>query len=108
MRITCHDIFDFEKNLESADSVHRQTVFYNRSQRHLEGYSYEITYQLSAVLEFDDETQALLEAGVVCGIDQETADGDMTGTDKMKELHVAIAGYCRAKELKMLPGILDM
>ena len=107
MRITCTDVDGFLTNLESADSVHRNTVFYNRTRRHLEGYSYEIVYQLTAILEFADDSQALLETGEICGTDQETADGKSDGSERAINLVEKVGKFCIKHNLKMLPGILD-
>ncbi len=114
MKIVCNSIEDFLENLQTADAVHRKTVHYNRTSRpagtsdRRSATSFELFYQVSAVMEFGDGTQALLEAGVNCGIDRKTADGGDDGTVEQKRLHELICDYCSAHGLKAMPGIIDV
>ncbi len=109
MKITCSTVGEFLENLDAAESVHRATVFYNSTSRPLNEAktSWEMYYQLSAVLLFSDDTQALLEMGVICGIDRDTADGGKDGSLKGEALHNLAKAHCDQNKLTMLPGILD-
>ena len=107
VKITCSNITDFLENLSAVDNVHRRTVHYDRTSRELSEFSSEVFLQVSAIIEFADDTQALLEAGVNCGVDRRSADGDLDGSGVQEELMKNIAGYCEANKLKLLPGILD-
>lgn len=112
MRIKCQDVADFITNLGSAKSIHRQTIYFNRSRRGIgdnpNPTSFEVYYQLSAVLVFGDEEDVLLEAGEVCGVDRMTADGETLGADRQIALHDKMVASCKFLDLKLLPGILDL
>ncbi len=108
MRIKCDTIDGFLKNLDGAD-VHRKTVHYNRSQRDVGEVSVEIWYQVSAVVRFEeDDGEALVEAGMLCGIDRDADDGGTDGTREQERLHNQVLAYCVLNDLKPMPGILDI
>ncbi len=107
MKITCSSVDGFLENLNVAVSVHRNTVHYDRTDREISDVSDELFYQVSAIIEFADGTQALLEVGVNCGKDTMTRDGETEGTTNRGEMHNAVEKYCEVHDLKMLPGILD-
>lgn len=116
MKISCRTIEEFLTNMpEEAAGLYRGVVYYNRERRPIRGENYsggedtsfEVGYQVSAVLNYVDGNQALLEAGEMCGIDRETADGDSGGTDRMNVLHCMVTDYCKARSMKTMPGIID-
>ncbi len=107
MKITCSSVDDFLENLNAAAGVHRNTVHYDRTDREVSDVCDELFYQVSAIIEFADDTQALLEVGVNCGIDTMTRDGETEGTTNRGEMHKTLEKYCEAHDLKLLPGILD-
>lgn len=113
MRITCTDLDDFIENIHDQN-IYNDTVFISKSRHSLnpglsvrESTSLRIILQLSAVLEFVDGGQALLECGIDCGVDRLTADGNTEGSDTMKLLCDRIKSYCDERELRIRPGLLD-
>lgn len=109
MKISCHDLHDFIRNMEQG-SVFGNRVHINRSVSASDeaGLFKDIYLQSSAVLEYDDETQVLLECGVYCGKDIDTADGTSVGSDQYDDLHTELMQYCDSRDVKLLPGILDL
>lgn len=111
MKITTSKIDDFIRNLQDT-GVFRSTVYYENSSRHLNGKtkrdatSFEVFYQASAVLEFEDG-QALLVCGIECGIDRTTGDGGLEGSNERQRIHERLSEYCQSVGLKLMPGVLD-
>jgi hypothetical protein len=113
MRITTSSVENFLSNVGVADSVFNNVIYTERSRRHLNGKtprdatSFQVFFQLSAVLNFADGGQALLVCGIDCGVDRTTADGDLEGTARLKELEEQVVGFCTENKLRLLPGVLD-
>lgn len=113
MRIKCDSLDEFLDNLREA-AVYRRIVHYSREREPLNGRtradatSWDIWYRVSAVLEFEDGGQALLEAVEHCGQDRTTADGGDEGLRRQVELHTRLLDECRDRELRVLPGIVDL
>lgn len=113
MKITTTTVDSFLNNIASAESVFNDTVYIERSRRNLNGKnmreatSFQVFFQLSAVLIFSGGGQALLVCGVDCGVDRTTADGDMEGTARLKELEEQVIRFCTEHKLNLLPGVLD-
>ena len=113
MRITTTTVDSFLANVSSAESVFNDVIYTERSRRHLNGKtprdatSFQVLFQLSAVLNFTDGGQALLVCGIDCGVDRTTADGDMEGTARLKELEEQVIAFCTENKLKLLSGVLD-
>lgn len=114
MKIICYTIEDFLTNLKGGDfRVHRGVVHYNRTSRPMgncspkDATSFEVFYQVSAILQFEDGSDSLLEAGELCGIDRTTGDGGPEGTDRQKTLHATVLEFCLFKDLRPMPGVID-
>lgn len=107
MKITCSNVADFLQNLRSADSVYRNIVHFDRTSREISEVSAELVYQLSTVVEFVGGSHALLAAGMICGVDTLTADGEQEGSKVRCIMHGEVMAYCDEHNLKLLPGILD-
>ena len=82
VRVTCQNVEEFIENLDSAESVFRNPVWCSVTRRaeDEDGVTFTIGFQASAVLNFDDESQVLLDVGVRCGMNYEDATQDFTGT----------------------------
>jgi hypothetical protein len=104
---------DFLANLDGA-KVYRSVVHYDRTRvpmgdkHQRDATSFEIFFNASAVLEFDDEGQALLQCGEHCGIDRLTADGGTDGTDRQLVLMERLGEFCNGRSLNLKPGLIDM
>jgi len=112
MRIKCYSVESFLSNLIDQN-VFQKTVFVNRSCVPLgnnprDSVSFDINIQASAVIEYDDGGQALVECGEFCGVDRHTGDGDDGGTRKQIELYEALVNFCSQRDLVVKPGVLDM
>jgi len=107
MRITCETIGDFLQNIGDGDP-HRKTIHFNRSRKDMnsDGSSQEVYLQMSAVLRYEDTTEALVECGFNCGIDR-GEDDVKAGTKLQTELTQMMEEYCEANGLRLRPGVLD-
>ena len=112
MRIKCDSVEAFKENMTAT--VHRNTVHVNRSlvSRTTDpvtlSHSVEVMFQASAVVQYDDGSEALVECGVSCGVDLRTADGDDEGSRRWDELYNDIVGFCSDRGLTVKPGVLDI
>lgn len=113
MRIKCDDVGAFLENLKD-EKIHRDMVYVNLNRVPLgegpprKATSFDVYFQASAVIEFDkDEGQAIVECGEHCGVDRETSDGGIEGTNKAMELMNMIQTFCRQLGLTIKPGLLD-
>lgn len=111
MIIRCQSLGDFLKNIESG-KVFRNTVYMNRTRDPVNGpknlaTSFDVYFQASAVLDFGEDGLAFLECGELCGIDRETADGNMEGTERQKDLTRELELFCEGNGLSLLPGVID-
>lgn len=112
MRITCQYLEDVLENLETG-RPHRNTVYFDRTSKPngngspRTAVSFDVYFQVTAVLEFEDGTQALLVYGEFCGTDRRTSDGGTEGMDRMRELLGQLQDFCGEKGLVLRPGILD-
>ena len=113
MRITCNTIDDFIENIR-GEKLYLKQIFIERTSRPLNGTSkrdatsFEIYFSASAIIEYADGGQALLTAGVDCGIDRTTQDGDKAGTRMQDVIHAQLVEHCRNNDLKLKPGALDI
>ena len=111
MRITTHDIGDFLANMEQQ-TVYGKTVYVDRTVEPLNGTkkdatSWDVVLHATAVLDYEDGGQALLECGIDCGIDRDS-DGETEGTDYLNGLKDAIVDFCNSNGLTVKPGVVDM
>lgn len=109
MKISCFNIHDFINNLEQG-TIYGDRVHCNMSVQKSDeaGIFKDVYLQSSAVLEYADETQVLLECGIHCGQDIDTSDGTDAGTEKYDDLYMELYHYCDGRNAKLLPGILDL
>ena len=113
MRIKVNNISHFIRHLETAN-VHRRTVYYEEVFENLNGKtmkdatSFHVQLQASAILEFDDNSAALLDCEVDCGIDRTTVDGSLEGSAALEKEKGLLTGYCEQKQLRLLPGTIDI
>ncbi len=113
MRITCHSVADFLVVLE-GEKVYQKTIYVNKTKRPLNGNtprdatSFEVVFQASAVIDYSDGGQALVECGEICGIDRESDGGEWDGSEAEASLRDSIQKFCKEQNLTMKPGILDM
>lgn len=113
MRIVCHTLDDFLKNLRST-SVHRGVVHANivsrpwGEERKDKATSFVVVFQASAVLEFpNDQGQALLAFGTETGIDRISQPQSTAGTNLACSLLNKLKMDCDDLGLTVMPGILD-
>lgn len=113
MRIACVDFDDFIENIHEQN-LYNDSVFVSKSRRSLnngasirEATSVQVILQLSAIIDYADGGQALLECGIDCGVDRLTADGDTEGSATLKDLCDRLKAYCDERELRIRPGLLD-
>lgn len=113
MRVTTSNVEDFVENLRNAKSIYRRCVYFERSDKPLNGKtkyeatSFEIFYHASAVLEFEDGGQALVACCIICGVDRKTKDGGLDGSIARDKMHGWLKAYCDSCGLHLLPGVLD-
>ena len=112
MRIKTHSVADFIKNLE-GHKVYNDAVFVDLSKQPLNGNgprdatSWLIILHATAILDFTDGGQALLELGKECGIDRET-EGEIEGTREWNLCEEDIIDFCDSNGLTVKPGVIDM
>lgn len=109
MRIQCQELGDFLQNLDEG-GIHRKVVHVSRVLNKEDRRS-PVTYvslQCSAVVEYGDGTEALIECGFYCGADVATSDGGPEGSERFDEFREELSDYCLKKDLRLLPGVIDM
>ena len=111
MRIKCENLEDFMENIQDA-AVYQGYVYVNRSRMSLNGdarnaTSFEVFFQASAVVNFGDGGQALVESGQSCGVDRLTGDGGAEGSDVGQNLYRQLVEFCEEQGLVVKPGMLD-
>jgi hypothetical protein len=103
---------DFLKNLE-GQQVYQHTVYVERVVSYLNGSgmrdasSFEVCLRISAILQYKDGGQALLEAAETCGVDrltENTLEGSTQFDELLRQLHQA----CTEAGLQVRPGTLDL
>lgn len=107
MRITVTSYEAFVENLE-GEKVFRNTIYYHRAdlptQSEVEKPK---ALQLSTILDYGDEGQAILEAGIDCGKDVLAGNGHTDGTDQVDKLLEQMRSYCESHSISLKPGILE-
>ena len=112
MRIQCQSVQAFLENLE-GQKVYQKTVYVDKT-RHAYGdddrkaSSWDIIFQASAIIEFEDEGQALVQLGVDCGVDRKSDGGEYNGSEEADVRRDTIEAFCKENDLTMRPGILDL
>jgi len=111
MRIKCKNLQDFMENLKGA-TVYQGRVYVNRSRMPVgdnarSSTSFEVFFQASAVINFGDGGQALVESGQSCGIDRLTGDGGTEGSNIGQSLYRSLCEFCEEQGLSIMPGLLD-
>lgn len=112
MRIKCFMLDDFIENLKGCD-VYNSTVFYQKYSSPLNGDKYSassfmIAIGYSAVLEYPDGGQALIECEQECGIDRYSAPETLEGSETQAKLMEKMSHFANDAGLKELPGTLDL
>lgn len=112
MRIKCVDVDSFIENLK-GHNVYNQTVYIDGDRKPLNGsrwdaISWGVSFQASAVLEFPDGGQALLECGIDCGVDHDDSKDGQDGTKLQKKLKDKLETYCDDYGLMVKPGVVDI
>lgn len=114
MRIACDTVADFLENIRGA-VVLGKSVYVNQIQHSLnatgsvrEATSIEVGIQLSAVIQFDEEGEALVECGEMLATDRLTANGSLDGTERFKEILENLRSFCSANGLTIRPGVLGI
>jgi hypothetical protein len=108
MRISCHTIADFKKNLE-GESVFLETV-YEESSKIVENEDTgkcDVYYKLSAVIDFGENGQALVQSGELCGTDRPVSD-EFDGSERLEELRETVHSWAAGNHWKVKPGVLDI
>jgi len=97
MLIRTQSVRDFLKNLlAEGTAIYRKAVYEERSSVAMNGAtnakatSFEIYYQVSAIVDFDGEAQMLLVCGEYCGIDRLQEGDPKEGDKKFKELQTLL------------------
>lgn len=111
MIITCSTITDFLENLDGV-GVYQDTVYINKFWDPINGNkrtasSFDVSLQASAIIEFGDGCQALVQCGEDCGVDRHTSDGDLEGSKKQQELFQIVTDFCSGHKLVVKPGLID-
>lgn len=114
MRIEVHTIDQFLHVLEDAvqrgGGIYNDVVHYDRTTRKIgEGRHdnrEEVNFSASAVLDYKDGSQALLQCGVNCGTNVVASDGHTNGNDKAGEHHLALLQWGNGHDVRLLPGII--
>ena len=116
MIIKCQSINDFLKNL-TGEVVYLGRVYVDRTLSPANGTSlrdassWDVTLQVSAILNLGDDEQALVLSGEDCGVHRESGqyrEGEISGKERADELRTKIIEFCDDAGLKVKPGILDM
>jgi len=112
MRIKCASIDSFIENLRNQ-SIYGNTVYLDHTRNPLNGtmrdaISWEVTTHITAILDFPDGGQALLDCGVNCGIDHDDSADGQDGTKLFKRYEDRIESYCEEYGLMVKPGVVDM
>ena len=105
MRIACQHISDFVSHLK--EDVYLGAVFVDVATVPLSEVTEEINFQASAILNYGDGGQALLQAGEACGRNVRTANGEMAGSIRAAELRAMLEAACAERVLEIRPGILS-
>ena len=112
MRVVCHSIEDFLENLEGC-KLHDNTIWASITKNPLDGTKqdaakFAVNFQASAVKQFSDGGECLVEMGIDCGMDYHDTTQDYEGSDAAAESKEKLKSYCDNHGLKLMPGILDM
>lgn len=117
MRINCYSVSDFLKNVDGQIIFHNTIYEHWKQTRIPNSNSWEIIYQLSAIVDWMDGSQALVVCGVNCGIDRNTADGGKEGSVERQNLHNSVVDYVKrvnsvlndpANGIRLMPGVLEV
>ena len=114
MRVTCETITEFLECLDADPNVFQNCIRISTIRKPLDGKTrfeadkFEVIFQASAVVFADETSQYLLEVGLSCGRDLETADGHKNGSQLALEYKATIKRYAEYKALKVLPGMIDL
>lgn len=112
MRVTCKTVDEFLENLlsEGGDHVFQKVVRCSTTRRpmDLDLVRWQVNFQVSTVIDLNEDGQYLLEAGEDCGMDYEDADAESKGMDKATSLKNQVGGCCEEMCLRLLPGIIDL
>jgi len=73
-----------------------------------EATSWSIVIQISAVLEYDSGGEALVECGESCGIDRLSQPVSTEGPDQLKKYTDRLREFCKARNLLVKPGLLEL
>jgi hypothetical protein len=69
---------------------------------------WQVNFQVSTVIDLNEDGQYLLEAGEDCGTDYEDADAESKGMDRAIWLKSRVSRCCEEMGLRLLPGIIDL
>lgn len=113
MRITCPDIESFLECLKAESKFHQDTIRLSIINKPLgnnprEAIQFEVVLQTSTVVTCDDDSQYLLESSQFCGIDSEDGEGEYIGTEEATRLKDLIQQFANGRNLKVLPGIIQI
>lgn len=109
MRIECYTISDFIINLETyvksmGGKVFNKTVYWSFSRRSISTLMYNVIVQASAVIELEDTSQFILEAGQDCGEDNEAVNGIKSGSILAASMKNNLRDVCSVIGVILLPG----
>lgn len=113
MRITTASVSEFIEALTAEKGIFCNTIRFNSGRRAVDGESkeptkFQVVVQVSAIVKIDETTSYLLEGGEMCGIDFEDHKPDTTGTKRAEELRNVIKEYAAARNLRVLPGLVEI
>jgi len=111
MIIKCNTVEAFLENIKGSD-LFQEIVFIDITSRGMgdnqrSSTSFEIIFQASTIIQYGEGDQALLQMGLLCGIDRHTGDGGLEGTEKAIMCRAQIEEYCAEHDKKVKPGILN-
>ena len=113
MRIECTGLEAFLLNLDGQD-VYTKAVHVDRSLRPLNGRtpaeatSHEVIFQASAIVDYEDGGQCLVQCGEICGVDRATDGGVTEGTGAWTRLYNHLSQFCKDRGWRLLPGVIGI
>lgn len=113
MRIEVNSLDDFLENFKSAANVLGRRVYFRRHAVAINGTSnrnatsFDLYLQLTTVLIFTDESDALLACSHYCGVDRKTADDDGLAKMEYQKAKQQIELFCNAADCSLIPGLFS-
>ena len=114
MRVDCNGFDELFEALDVATKVFEDALRVSTIRRPLDGKVYDATkvqvvVQASTVVLCEgDESQYLLEAGEICGIDYNDETQEKEGSKRAMELRAQLKAYADKRGWRILPGVIGI